>query len=520
MNNILWEPGFDCVNYKFTFCSITEDDVRKTVKSLSIFKASSVPDISSKVLKDAFLVLVPQLTYLCNLSINMGIVPQKWKIATIIPLQKEGDATDVNNLRPVSLLPVPGKILEKLLHAQLISYLESNNVLIDTQGGFRRGHSTIATISEFTDDIFKAIDDKKVTLSVFIDLKKAFDTVNHDILLKKLERLGLDVFAMKWMKDYLTNRYQRTLANNILSDTCLVRCGVPQGSILGPLLFLVFINDMIANCKSCKSLLYADDTVMYQSCVTLSEAERLLQGDLIQLGDWCNKNKLTINVKKTKVMIFGSQKKIKSVRHPCLKMNDKVLEVVQTYKYLGMTLDSSLTFTNHIKKTIKSIAHKVYILSKVRKYITKAATLTLLKTMVLPFFDYGDYLYESGGQNYLLKLQRLLNRALRLVFNNSNNLSVKQLHVKSNLLPLNDRRNVHILQCMFQRAQKSRYVDNRNLLTRAHGKKLLLVNMPRTEKYKKSVAYKGAIAWNNLSLEAQTAESYEAFKLKCKNTAR
>ena len=201
-------------------------------------------------------------------------------------------------------------------------------------------------------------------------------------------------------------------------------------------------------------------------------------------------------------------------------MNDKVLEVVQTYKYLGMTLDSSLTFTNHIKKTIKTIAHKIYILSKVRKYITEAATLTLLKTMVLPFFDYGDYLYESGGQNYLLKLQRLLNTALRLVFNNSNNLSVKQLHVKSNLLPLNDRRNVHILQCMFQRAQKSRYLDNRNLLTRAHGKKLLLVNMPRTEKSKKSVAYKGAIAWNNLSLKAQTAESYEAFKLKCKKNAR
>ena len=142
---------------------------------------------------------------------------------------------------------------------------------------------------------------------------------------------------------------------------------------------------------------------MYQSCVILSEAERLSQGDLLQLGDWCDKNKLTINVKKTKVMVFGSQKSITSVRHPCLKMNDKVLEVVQTYKYLGMTLDSSLTFTNHIKKTIKTIAYTVYTLSKVRKYITEAAALTLLKTMVLPFFDYGDFLYESGGQNYLLK---------------------------------------------------------------------------------------------------------------------
>ena len=222
----------------------------------------------------------------------------------------------------------------------------------------------------------------------------------------------------------------------------------------------------------------------------------------------------------SRVYNLGAQKGMKSLRHPRLSLNNTELDVVQNYKYLGVVLDTSLTFTNHVKKTIKSVAHKVYILSRVRKYITEVAALSLLKTMVLPFFDYGDLLYESTNQTYLLKLQRLLNRALRNVFMNGSNLSVKELHVKANLVPLCDRRRVHLLQFMYLRSQKTEYVDNRNLLTRAHGKKLLRVNMPRTEKYKKCVAYKGAIIWNSLTIEDQSAESYNAFKMQSKRNAR
>ena len=211
----------------------------------NLFKASGIDNLSTKVLKDACLILTDQITYMFNLSLRKGTFPDAWKRATIIPLQKEGNTDDVNNLRPISLLPLPGKLLEKIVHEQIINYLEDNKLLTDRQAGFRASHSTISKIAKVTDDIYKSFDLKEATVSVFIDFKKAFDTVCHEILLKKLESLGLGDLTIRWFKSYRTNRSQSTLANNVLSSSQPIVCGVPQGSTLGPLLFIVFINDII-----------------------------------------------------------------------------------------------------------------------------------------------------------------------------------------------------------------------------------------------------------------------------------
>ena len=213
------------------------EEVIKLVKDIDKSKTSAIENLSSRIVKDAFEAIPGYLTKLFNTSLSKGIVPESWKSAKVIPLKKEGNNPDVNNLRPISLLPLQIKLLEKIIHNRLMEYLDLNFLLDSKQGGFRPNHSTIDTIVKFTEDIYKNLNNGQTTIAVYIDLRKAFDTVNHKILLKKLEHFGIRGTNFTWFQNYLKNRTQCTLANNICSPMSKVNCGVPQGSVLGPLLF-------------------------------------------------------------------------------------------------------------------------------------------------------------------------------------------------------------------------------------------------------------------------------------------
>ena len=210
-------------------------DVAKVVQDINIHKASAIGNLTSRVLKDAFEVLITQLTYLFNLSFIQAEFPKKWKEAQVVPLPKSGDQSNITNFRPVALLPLPGKLIERLVHNQITEYFETHEILLPEQGGFRKGHSTISTVANITDTIRLNMESRKYTVASFIDLSKAFDTVNFHILLSKLKKLGLHQESIRWVHGYLSNRVQRTMANGELSDVEGLSCGVPQGSILGPL---------------------------------------------------------------------------------------------------------------------------------------------------------------------------------------------------------------------------------------------------------------------------------------------
>ena len=291
--------GKTCKN-KIDNINTDTDEVIRLCKAININKSSCIEHLSSHILRDAFLAVPMKLAELFNLSFNTAEIQKKWKIAKVTPLRKAGNSTDVSNLRPVSLLPITSKLIEKIVHNRIYQFLEQNNILDEKQGGFRPNYSTCNSTASFINDIYTAMNDNNILIATYIDAMKAFDTVNHDIILKKAEKYGIVGQVLDWLTNYLRDRFQCTLANNTVSNTEPVTCGVPQGSVCGPLLFLIYINDLSGTLNSCKVSLYADDTVIYVIHKNVQEALLILQNDLNNLVEWCTDNKVTINSKKTK----------------------------------------------------------------------------------------------------------------------------------------------------------------------------------------------------------------------------
>ena len=251
-----------------------QEEVTKLCKEINNMKSLGIDLLSLRICKDAFIVLTDKLVHLFNCSLGSATFPTKWKTAKVVPLFKGGDKNDVGSYRPVSLLPIPGKLLEKIVHNRITTFFDTQNYFSEHQGGFRKGHSTVATIADLTDDLFDQVNKGMTTIAAFIDLKKAFDTVNLGILIQKLERAGIKGGVLNWCRNYLSGRMQYTVANGLTSRQLKVTCGVPQGSVLGPLFFLVYVNDLQYVLDDCKLKLFADDTVLYQTGEDKSRAEQ------------------------------------------------------------------------------------------------------------------------------------------------------------------------------------------------------------------------------------------------------
>ena len=448
-----------------------------------------------------------------NLSFSLSNVPSSWKISKVTPIPKPGDKTNVNNLRPVSLLPLPGEIAERLVHDQLNRYLEDNDLLNPNQNGFREGRSTMDSIATFTDDVLLNINRGCPSIAVFVDMRKAFDTVSHGILLKKLDRLGLHPMTIGWLKDYLTNRFQLTLANNVCSTPLPVRCGVPQGSILGPLLYLIYVNDIDAKLQNCSVKLYADDTVLYVSAPDAQIACDQLQPDLNIFAQWCKLNQLTINTTKTKAMLFGTRHALKLAPKLTLRLDNKVLDFVDSYTYLGACLDGLLDFEKHAKNTLKLVAHKIKIFSKIRAYVNKAQALTIYKAKILPYFYYADLLYIGSYQRTLTKLQKQQNRALRICLCRGYRVKENALHKEARVELLSHRREAHLNNYMYKRKGLPEYINNSEGKTRLFDAVVLSETHVVRTTAARSIQYKGAKAWNSLPAKVRNLPSYGAFKL-------
>ena len=265
----------------FELREFTMEELMKCIKEISIYKSSGIPNLSARFIKDVMLFIPHVFLHLYNTVKETCIFPNRWKIATVIPIPKCSNPKEPSELRPVSLLPIVGKIVEKLIHAQLSTFLEGSNYLSEDQHGFRKGYSTTSASSKFVDEIVLGLDKGKYTLAVFLDIKKAFDTIDHKIILQKLKRAGVGIRTCSLLQNYLDKREQCVLYKGHRSKIRNLVTGVPQGSTLGPLLFLIYVNDLPKLFENTKCMMFADDTVLYQSHNGLNE---------LYMYDWCNNN--------------------------------------------------------------------------------------------------------------------------------------------------------------------------------------------------------------------------------------
>ena len=334
---------------------VTQAEIINLVNNTKSKKSKDHDDIDMCLVKKIITYLVIPLEHIFNIALQTGVFTEGMQIARIIPILKNGNINDFTNYRPISLLSQFSKILEKIFHNRLMSSIEEKNILYESQYGFRKNMSTSLAILELVENITTSIDDCKSTVGIFIDLKKAFDTVDHDILIKKLDHYGVRGVANRWICSYLMNRSQYVCINDTSSECMKVTCGVPQGSILGPALFILYINDTCNVSMLMKSIVFADDTNFFYSGDNLSQVCETVSTELDKLHSWFQVNKLSLNVAKTNFMIFGNKQ---CEDNHVVSINGMNIKRVYVTKFLGLHIDSHLNWGEHINR-IKSKISKM-----------------------------------------------------------------------------------------------------------------------------------------------------------------
>ena len=400
----------------FEFAEIEPSRTLKLLSKLDITKATGLDQISNKVLKLAAPVIYKQLTELFNLSLKSGEYPDDWKLAKVSPVFKAGERNDPNNYRPISILSTISRVFEKLVYEQIYNYLIKTNLLDSRQSGFRSLHSTVTALLDLTNQWCFNIDRGLVSGILFLDLKKAFDTVDHQLLLTKLEYIGIRGHALEWFKSYLESRFQIVFTNGVLSDKAILRCGVPQGSILGPLLFLIYINDLTAIADYATVRMYADDTNMTFTACGIPELQHDMNIDLQFLQNWLIANRLTLNVLKREFMLVGSRQRVATLTQELdLSINGISLKRVNSSKCLGVEIDEFLTWDAHISSVSKKVSSGIGVIKKIKPFVPSSNLISVYQSIVEPYLDYCSVVWDDISDQLTDKLQILQNRAARVI---------------------------------------------------------------------------------------------------------
>ena len=424
----------------------TANDIKNIINELNSKKTSGPGSIPTEILKLTNNIISKPLSEIINLSFESGIFPSILKCSKIIPIYKKGENTSINSYRPISQLSNISKIIEKLIHSRTYSFLNKYKCIYDLQFGFRNRHSTNHALIQITEKIRKAVDDNNFACGVFVDLQKAFDTVNHNILLQKLKYYGIRGTPLAWFTSFLQQRTQTVSINGDLSEKLTVTHGVPQGSVLGPLLFLLYINDLHLAIQHSVIHHFADDTNMLLVGKSLKKIKKYINHDMSLLCHWLKANKLSLNTSKTEIILFRSQHK-QINKKLNFRLSGQKIKLSKSVKYLGLILDEYLTWESHINILKAKLSRSVGMLAKIRHYVPQETLKTIFFAIFNSHISYGAQIW-SQETNYKSKcLSQLQDKAIRIINFKTRNDNVNSLYHLNNMLKLPDF--VNLLNCMF-----------------------------------------------------------------------
>ena len=496
-----------------TFGDVTILEIKKLIAEIDVMKDSCVEGVSSGILKSGFMSNPNALAYLFEQSLKQGIFPRKWAIGYINILPKGGDKTNPSNWRPITQTCLPAKMLEKIVQKRIMLHLNRYDILNDGQFGFRAERSTQKVIFELLYDVHKSLNVKDTIGLLFLDISKAFDSLDHEILLEKLRKIRLGKNSLCWFESYL-NRVQVVRHNGLTSNQCKFQYGIPQGSCLGPTLFIFYMNELFKYIGNVKVVMFADDCVLYESGKRWDTIHNSLQEALNVYVNWGEDHNLRLNVSKTKAMYISTTYKMNEIEnHAPFNAGNSNILFVKKFCYLGFILDNELSMLPEYKAVYRRIEHKVYMLGKLRYFIDKKAALLVYKQAILPYLDYAGFVLLACGKGLKKDLQKLQNNGLRICLRYCmiDHVTIERLHEEANLQSLEQRRLFQALKLIYGCSKKVDYLKITANRTRAESKIVFDVPDKCTNKYLNSPFYKGVHIWNSLLEPIQRSDTIDVF---------
>ena len=505
------DPDFPAMN-KIT---VTTDGVLKLLQNLNTKKATGPDLIPARILKDLAVEISPILSCIFQQSLDTGCVPSAWRIANISPIYKKGDRSTASNYRPVSIISICSKIIEHIIFSQIMDHFDNHQVLTDAQHGFRSGRSCETQLLITTNDLAKALDDRGEVDGIVLDFSKAFDRVPHQRLLLKLHHYGVRGPLLTWMENFLTQRSQRVVIDGKSSDWSPVTSGVPQGTVLGPLLFLAFINDLPSGISS-KIRLFADDCLLYRT-INNSEDTSLLQQDLDRLHQWTIKWQMQFNTDKCHSMKFSLRRNSTTTKY---HLGGSFLTSVEDYPYLGLTLSSNMSWTKHING---ATARANRILGLVRRNLRGASHKIKEKaylSLVRPHVEYCSTIWNPHSKKDIARIEHIQRQAARFVLcRYRRQESVTTMLQELQWPSLEDRRRSSSLHLMYKIRHQIVAVNPDLYLTpmapsstRSYHPNKYQPIPTRIQLYRYSYFPRTVAWWNTLPGSILSSPSYEVFK--------